>query len=918
MSIQSVPLSPPDPPNPPTGTVTFLFTDIEGSTKRWEHAPAAMQAAHSTHEAILRKAIAVNNGYAYKMIGDAFQVAFSTASQALQAAIDAQVALHQQMWPDGAHIRVRMALHTGVTEERGDDYVGPALNRVARLLSAGHGGQVLISLAAQQLLRDTLPAEVTLRDMGSHHLKDLTEPEHVFQLVDRDLPSEFPPLKSLEGYPNNLPVQTTPFIGRERELGLVRSMLLQKDMRLLTLTGPGGTGRTRLALQVAADLVGAEEFEDGVFFVDLSSITDPAVVVSEIAHTLGVQEVAGQPIGDTLKEYLKNKRMLLLVDNFEQVLEAAPQISHLLRAASYVKVFVTSRAALHLSMEYEYSVPPLTLPNLEQLSSVQALIQNEAVALFVQRAQAVKSDFSLTEENALAVMSICRHLDGLPLAIVLAASRIKGLGSPQAILSRLGSRLKLLTGGATDLPTRQQTLRNTIEWSYSLLTAGEKKLFRRLAVFRGGRTLDAAEAVCNANADLAVDVLDGITSLVDKSLMYSVEGMGSEPRYMMLETIFEYAWEKLEESGESAAIRREHALYFMKMTEAAESQLREAGQTTWLQQLESEHENLRAALRLGLNESNSLAVSLHLAGALYRFWLVRGYFTEGREQLAALLSRAQASSLAAPSDELASAMAKALLRIGGLAWAQGDYDVAHRDLQASLELYRSLGDKRGIARSLLNLGNVDYYRADRASARGFYEESLGIYRELSDKHGIATALLNLGNVDFYDEMYPQARSLMEESLVIRRALGDKQGVAQTLHSLADVALYQHDYEVAQALYKESLDLRRDLKDSWGIVECLEGLALVTVQALGPAQAKSNVTAQADLDVVHAARLWGAAEALRETIGTPRPPAELAGYELILNSTRAHVDQPTWQMAWSEGRAMSLQDAIAYAHGPHTR
>ncbi|MEO8285180.1 MAG: tetratricopeptide repeat protein [Chloroflexota bacterium] len=914
MSIQSAPLS---PPNPPTGTVTFLFTDIEGSTKRWEHAPAAMQAAHSTHEAILRKAIAVNNGYAYKMIGDAFQVAFSTASQALQAAIDAQVALHQQMWPDGAHIRVRMALHTGVTEERGDDYVGPALNRVARLLSAGHGGQVLISLAAQQLLRDTLPAEVTLRDMGSHHLKDLTEPEHVFQLVDRDLPSEFPPLKSLEGYPNNLPLQPTPFIGRERELEQVRGMLLQKNMRLLTLTGPGGTGRTRLALQAAADLVSAEEFADGVFFVDLSSITDPAVVVSMIAHTLGVQEVGGQRIDETLKEYLKNKRMLLLVDNFEQILEAAPQLSDLLRATSQLKVLVTSRAALHLSMEHEYSVPPLGLPNLEQLSSVQALVQNEAVALFVERAQAVKLDFKLTEENALAVISICRHLDGLPLAIVLAAARIKGLGSPQAILSRLGSRLKLLTGGATDLPTRQQTLRNTIEWSYSLLTHGEKTLFRRMAIFRGGRTLDAAEAVCNAGGDIEIDVLDGITSLVDKSLMYSTEGVGGEPRYMMLETIFEYAWEKLEESGESPTLQREHSLYFMRMAEAAEAQLREAGQATWLTQLETEHENLRAALRLGLNESDNLVVSLHLAGALYRFWLVRGYFTEGREQLAALLSRAQASTFLATSDELGSARAKALLRIGGLAWAQGDYDTAYRDLQASLELYRSLGDKMGIARSLLNLGNVDYYRADRASARGFYEESLGLYREAEDKHGIATALLNLGNVDFYDERYTQARSLMEESLAIRRALGDKQGIAQTLHSLADVALYQHDYEVAQSLYKESLDLRRELKDSWGIVECLEGLALVTAHAFEPAGTNGNGSTQAKIDVVQAARLWGAAEALRETIGTPRPPAELAGYELVMSATRAHVDAPTWQKAWSEGRAMSLEDAIAYAHDPRT-
>ncbi len=501
----------------PTGTVTFLFTDIEGSTTRWEHQRAAMQAALARHDDILRAAIEAHEGHVFKTVGDAFYAVFTSAPDALEAALAAQSPLQAEAWSEDVDtLRVRMALHTGTVQQRDGDYFGPPLNRVARLLSAGHGGQVLLSHVTRELVRDYLPPGAELRDLGEHRLKDLIRPEHVFQLVAPDLPADFQPLRTLDNRPNNLPLQLTPFIGRERELEVVRERLAQPDMRLLTLSGPGGTGKTRLGLQVAADLL--DTFPDGVWFVNLAPISDPALVMPTIAATLGIAEVAGQSLLDTLKWYLRDKQMLLVLDNFEQVLPAAPVVNDLLAAAPGLKVLVTSRALLGIYGEHDVAVPPLALPDLRRLPPLERLSQYEAVRLFIERAQAAKSDFAITGENAPAVAEICVRLDGLPLAIELAAARIRLL-PPQALLQRLSSRLKLLTGGRRDLPARHQTLRGAIEWSYSLLDPVEQTLFARLAVFVGGRTLEAVEAVCNADGDLEVDVLDGLASLVDKSLV---------------------------------------------------------------------------------------------------------------------------------------------------------------------------------------------------------------------------------------------------------------------------------------------------------------------------------------------------------------------------------------------------------------
>src|SRR5215212_250291 len=599
---------------PPTGTVTFLFTDVEGSTKLWERHTEEMRTALARHDEILRRAIEVHGGHVFKTVGDAFCATFSTAFDALESALAAQRALLSEPWQTeiGA-LRVRMALHTGTAEERGGDYFGPAVNRVARLLSAGHGGQVLLSSSTQELVRDHLPTGTWLRDLGERRLKDLSRAERIFQLTAPGLQSQFPPLRTLESYPNNLPAQPTPLIGREREVEEIRERLRSTEVRLLTLTGPGGTGKTRVGVQAAAELL--EDFEDGVFFVALAAIANPALVAPTIARTLGLTESGAQPPEELLKGFLRDRQTLLVLDNFEQVLESAPLLDELLSSAPGLTILATSRAPLKLYGEHEFPVPPLSLPDPGSLPPVEHLIQYEAVKLFVDRAKAVRPDFSVTEENASAMAEICARLDGLPLAIELAAARIKLL-PPQALLSRLGNRLKLLTGGARNLPERQRTLRSAIEWSYELLDEGEKLLFGRLGVFSGGAALEAIEAVCDAQGDIRVDVFDGVSSLLDESLLRQEEGLDGEPRFTMLETIHEYASEKLEEDGEAEELRRLHAEYFLALAEEAEPGLKGPEQELWFARLEPEHNNMRAALSWAIERGEG-ELGLRLAGALW-------------------------------------------------------------------------------------------------------------------------------------------------------------------------------------------------------------------------------------------------------------------------------------------------------------
>ena len=803
---------------PPTGTVTFLFTDIQGSTKLWEQHPNAMRPALARHDHLLHQAITDNNGYVFKTVGDAFCAAFATAPDAVQAALSAQQAIEAQGWDLPAPLLVRMALHTGAAEERGGDYFGPPLNRVARLMTVGHGGQTLLSLAAQELTRDALPASATLLDLGPHRLKDLGRPETVFQLLHPSLPAEFPPLNSLDNpdLPNNLPQQVTSFIGRETQVAEVKALL--GKTRLLTLTGAGGGGKTRLSLQVAADLLDGEG--DGVWLVELASLSDPALVPQAVATVLGVKEAAGKTVQQTLVEWLRPKCLLLILDNCEHLVVACASLAaDILRHCPDVRLMASSREPLNVAGEQTYRVPSLSLPDPKRAQTAEGLSQYESVRLFIERAQAVQPSFSVTDQNAPAVAQVCFHLDGIPLAIELAAARVRSL-SAEEINRRLDQRFRLLTGGSRDTLPRQQTLRALIDWSYDLLTEAEKALLRRLAVFAGGWILSAAEAVCAGEPVEDWEVLDLLTALVDKSLVVA-EPLGDGTRYRLLETVHQYAGERLGQSGEAVVAR--HAAWTLALAEEAEPGLTGPEQGAWLSRLEAEHDNLRASLswNLSLNlssdeprqgeRSNKDGLrfanedGLRLAGALWPFWSARGHLSEGRRWLDQALARAGASG-----KEASAARAKALQGAVTLARRQGDYAGSRALCYESLALSRQLGDQHGIANALYDLGQVASIQDEFAGAQALYEESLTIWRELRNQKGIANALRGLGLLFHSQGDFAGARALCEESLTLSRQSGDPRAISNALLNLGMVVQSQGDFAGARALYEESLILTRQL------------------------------------------------------------------------------------------------------------
>lgn len=778
---------------------------------------------------------------------------------------------------------------------------------------------------------------------------------------DKPLLARTRPLNNLDGQPNNLPSQPTPLIGREIELAEVEKLLLREDVRLATLTGPGGTGKTRLGVQVAAGL--NDKFESGAYFVSLAPTRQPGLVASAIASALGIREAKDRPLIDSLKDHLRDKQMLLLLDNFEQVIPAAPLVAELLSACPRLKVLVTSRMALHLRGEHEFAVPPLALPDPKHLPSLEMLSQNAAVALFIQQARAVKHDFVMTGESATVIAQICIRLDGLPLAIELAAARIKVL-SPQAILERLKSRLQVLTGGARDMPPRQQTMRKAIAWSYDLLDEEEKRLFRRLAVFVAGFTLKAAEALSDGAGGQELDVLEGVSSLVNKSLLRQGEQAKGELRFMMLETIREYGLERLAEGGEAEELRRRHAAFYLDVVEDAEPELRGPRQSEWLERLESEHDNLRAALRWS-KESGEAEVGLRMAAAPRRFWEIRGHLSEGRGWLEEMLTLA-GLELASPS-----LLAKAFYAAGALARCQSDYKQAVTHLEQALALYRHVQDRRGIATSLNSLGLLAHDQNDYAKAMALLEESLALYKEagdeqgiassleflgivaldqgnyeqsvvfqeesvsirrkLKDKLGVASSLNNLGVVALDYADYKRAAPLFEESLVLFREVGDKLGIASSLNNLGEIAQYQGnydraaafytdsltlfrevgdkrdiatllsnlgdiarygaDYQKATELYAESLRLRQEVGEKWSIAYCLEGIAYIAVALEKPEWA---------------ARLLGAAEALREAVGAQIPPTRQAEHEHNVAATLSALSETSFRQAWTQGRVMVLE------------
>jgi predicted ATPase/serine/threonine protein kinase len=729
------------------------------------------------------------------------------------------------------------------------------------------------------------------------------------------------PVKVAETRPANLPMQQTGFVGREKEIAAAKELLLRQDVRLVTVTGPGGIGKTRLAVQVASGLV--ERFPGGIHFVPLASLSDPGLIASVIVQALGIREAGGQSPLEILKRNLQDSLcapMLLVLDNFEHLVQAAPTVAELLAVGSNLKILVTSRAALHVYGEHEFPVPPLALPDSRSKPSVEVLSQSPAVALFVQRAIAAKPNFELNRENAATVCEICARLDGLPLAIELAAARVKVL-SPALMLTRLASRLQLLTGGARDLPQRQQTLRAAMDWSYDLLSAAEQKLFRRLSVFAGGCNLEGVEAVCDTKADLDLDLLDGMASMVDKSLVQQIEHGKGESRFAMLETIREYAQEKLEASGEQPLTKRAHAAYCLVL---AEEDATEVG-AEWLERFASEHGNFRAALEW-LTETGDAEWGLRLGTALFRFWDIREHLAEGRDSLGKLLKLAGAQAAT-------KARARALFAAGVLAGGQGDYASADVLIGESQDIARQLGDKTGVAISLNALAVVARDRGDLAIASALFEKSLGLWRETGDQKAVARALSNLANVFKVQGDYDRVRSLQAECLSIFRGLGDQTGIAWSLNYQGDVARDQGD-SAARTLYEQGLAIFRELGDRWGIASTLADLgslareqgdystaralyseSIVLFQELNHKRGIARLlecsacSASAQLEAERSLRLAGAAAALRQIIGAPLTPAEQAKLEAALKPARQALTNSVAATAWLEGSALPVEKAI---------
>jgi predicted ATPase/class 3 adenylate cyclase len=886
--------------------VTFLFTDIEGSTKLAQSLPIGdWTALLARHREIIRSAIREGGGHEEKTEGDGIFAVFPRADGGVAAAVEAQRLLAAESWPEGSEVRVRMGLHTGDGSLDGDgEYVGADVHRAARIAAAGNGGQVLLSETSSDLVASSLPSGVALRSLGQHRLKDL-RPERICQLTIDELQVDFPPIRSLDSRPNNLPTQLTSFVGREAELREASELLA--TTRLLTLTGPGGTGKTRLSLQLAASV--AHEYDDGTWFVALEPVRDPALVASRIATTFGLAETAAKSPRDQLVEWLGERKVLLVLDNFEQVIGAAPIVADLLRAAPRLRIIATSRAALRVSGEQEYPVPGLPVPldllalsDLEKLNltsdqravAVEAVTQYEAVRLFIARAVAVRPDFAVTNENAPAVAAICSRLHGMPLAIELAAARTKLL-SPDAILSRLEQQLGMLAAGSRDLPERQQTLRGAIAWSYDLLADGERRLFWRLAAFSGGFDFETAEAVCGPADEIGRDVLDGIMSLADQSLVKAEEVDGAA-RYRQLDTIHEFAAEQFAASGEQAEIERRHAAVFVALVERAAPELSGPDQRRWLGALERDHDNIRVALdrAVALPDPDT---AIRIGFGMWRYWQKRGHLAEAKRRLEAI----EAQPWSRDDPILRARLMEAL---GGVGWWIADRELLDKGYTEALELWQANGDKREIANALYN-HSFRYAVQTNPSVgdaeglgRAETEEALRIYREIGDERGEANVLWGIGNFEYFGRAQDEGIARFQAALEIFRRVGDRTMEAWSLHMVGSGHVRLGDVATGQAEVEEALRLFHASGDVAGITLAIDDLASVAV---------------ARNDMPRAARLWGAARALSSAGGILLADVVNTQFEAYARpSAQSAMDPDELERYAREGRAMSLDETVAYA------
>jgi len=890
-------------------TLTFLFSDIEGST-RLEQAVGtrAYGALRERHRVLLRAAFAASGGEEQGTEGDSFFVVFHSARSAIAAALAAQRSLAAEPWPDEAPVRVRMGVHSGEARMQGGSLVGIDINRAARIAAVAHGGQVLVSDATRALVRDEALEGIAFRDLGSHRLKDLDEPERLHQLVADGLRSEFPPVRTVGTRPINLPAQLTSFVGREAERAAVDDLLALH--RLVTLTGPGGTGKTRLSIEVAAGVV--DDFPDGVHFVALEAVRDPGLVASRIAGALGLTESGSRAARDLIEDWLARKTVLIILDNFEQVADAAPLVADLLRSVPGLKLLVTSRAALRISGEHEYPVHGLPAPpDLSGLSALErarlpvrdreveaeGLATYASVRLFIQRATAVRPDFQVTNDNAPAVAAICAKLQGMPLAIELAAARVKVL-SPDAILARLTHQLAALGAGSRDLPERQQTLRAAIAWSYDILDAGDRRLLERLSVFRGGIDLAAAEAACGPAEELDRDVVDGLAELADQSLLRVVEG--GEARFQMLESIREFAAEMLATRGEADRVRKRFRAWFLGLAEQARPLLAGPDQRRWLDRLELEHDNLRAALDGAVADEDAES-AIGLAFALWRFWQMRGHLFEARRRLDAMA--------AAPWSRLSPVLRARLVEaLGGVCWWQADVLAMRVAYQEAVELWRADGNRAELANALYNfsfcftvptsigeaLGTTDPDGIGQASLA----EALDIYRALGDERGQANVLWGMGNRQYFRNDEGAGVPELTEALEIFRRVGNRTMEAWTLHMLGAGKLRLGDTEASRGLFRAALRLFHESGDAAGFTLVFDDLAS---------------QAAYDGDPERAARLWGAARSLTASTG-----AGLASFvdqfveQLLPLAAKATLSPAEVTRLASEGAAMTIDEVVAYA------
>lgn len=892
----------------PSGTVTFLFTDIEDSTSLWERHPEAMNSAVARHYGILRQAIQANHGHIVKTTGDGCHAAFERAVDAIRTTIQAQYEfqISESLENPEVSIHVRMGVHTGEAELREGDYYGQALNRAARIMSAGSGGQILLSEVTAQVAGEHLPADVSLLDLGEHHLRGLLRSEHIFQLVAPKLQREFPPLKSIARKTNNLPAHLTSFIGREREMHAAAALLASS--RLLTLIGPGGTGKTRLSLQLAFEKL--TDFKDGAWIVELAPISNPANILSSIVGVFDLREVREVSLLDILLDYLRARELLLILDNCEHLVEASAQVAdQLLQECPHLKIIASSREALGIVGETVFRVPSLK--------------DEEATRLFVDRAAKVEPRFHLTGENASFVAQICSRLDGIPLAIELAAARVK-LFTPEQIAQRLDDRFKLLTGGSRTALPRQQTLRALIDWSYQSLNETEQRSLRRLSVFSGGWTFEGAEAVLGE-----ADAMDGLMGLVNKSLV-NVEGEGHGSRYRFLETIRQYAMEKLLESGEAVEARDHHLDFMLQIAELAEQRMFGSESLEWLDQMEVEHDNLRAALEWAAAAQIEKAVRLALA--IGGYWTSRDYNSEARDWCRIILERSE------PLTGMEADRAKLYALWGWSAITTGNHKEGRAVSQTGLELARRVDDPQSIARLLIVQGLSLTFIGDFSVALESLEESIAITRrdklngELAmaltahsqaayygrkdfsvirdqlqeatklageagfqwassmSKYGLGIMAGRLGNLE-------TARAYMNESAELAARFGNRRIGFSSRSELAHLLRENGLLDEAQEIYGEVIPGWRELGHRAAIAHELECIAFILKRRGEPERA---------------ATLLGAAEALREVIDTDMTNVERVEYEKELSALRAGMAETDFQKAWSRGRELTMDEAIDLA------